>query len=612
MNWLVNELVNDNKQSNESQHNLTDLCGHLNMLYMNVNDQTLHDCCDMDSSDCNYSDYINDYQKHHSLNHKINGGNLVNSHANGKQNGSQSQLPVSIQNSRSPSPFSNSSNRLKTFKITDQELNAIGTATPIKVKVLHDNEVVCTHQTSENSFITICTLTGKLVTLSVHLLPIQQQSSNSDETNTESPNNGENKAYATNGDNETFVESQFSLDQQNNRADIPQMNGHVNHTSNQTTTSTITTAAAATNDFSSTNTTVAASTTTSVNPSANNVMTTSMSNGLDFEKLPKMSVARCSHGVIAYDNKLFIIGGYDRGECLDMCEVYDPITNTIERIESMVNRRGRAAITWFKKENSIYAMGGSDGHEDLNSIECYSLEKRTWTSIKFDFELSCSNLGTISCSNFIYLVGLKGDGGKSLSRSSCLKYDPTENTFIRMGELNHGRSQSALVIVPFKSRSANNSNETIDKLFTTDSSNSFHLYVFGGHDQIRCLSTCEIYDPKEDKWSLITGMHESRRGCGAAYHADTHSIYIVGGTNGSQSLKSVEIYDTVTKRWSMGPDLNIARTNVAIAFIGNILFAVGGFNGKSFLRTIEYLDCTELNIGWSMYNKIDFLKNNSE
>jgi hypothetical protein len=161
MNWLVNELVNE-KQNNESQNNLTDLCGHLNMLYMNVTDQTLHDCCDMDSSDCNYSDYINDYQKHHSLNYKTNSNgtnSLMTSHL--KQNGSQSQLPVSIQNSRSPSPFSNSSNRLKTFKITDQELNAIGTATPIKVKVLHDNEVVCTHQTSENSFITICTLTGK-------------------------------------------------------------------------------------------------------------------------------------------------------------------------------------------------------------------------------------------------------------------------------------------------------------------------------------------------------------------------------------------------------------------------------------------------------------------
>lgn len=77
-----------------------------------------------------------------------------------------------------PSPLTNS--RLKTFTITDQELNNIGTATPMKPKVLHDNEVICTTQTGENSFITICTLDGKLVTLSVHLLMKKQQTCSSE------------------------------------------------------------------------------------------------------------------------------------------------------------------------------------------------------------------------------------------------------------------------------------------------------------------------------------------------------------------------------------------------------------------------------------------------
>ena len=63
-------------------------------------------------------------------------------------------------------------------------------------------------------------------------------------------------------------------------------------------------------------------------------------------------------------------------------------------------------------------------------------------------------------------------------------------------------------------------------------------------------------------------MIEARRGCGAALHELTNSIYIVGGTNGGKSLKSVEIYDIKSKKWNVGPDLNVARTNVAIAFIG--------------------------------------------
>jgi len=582
MNWLFNELTD--KQPDQ---NLGDLCDHLRMLYMNSTDHTLHDFCDMDSSDCNYTDYINDYQKHHNQKHNA---NLTNPQS--KQNGTVTHLPVSIQNSRSPSPFS-TSNRLKTFKITDRELNAIGTATPIKVKVLHDNEVVCTHQTSENSFITICTLTGKLVTLSVHLLPAQVNQNNDEAflSNGESSTangaitNGETRGDAdTNrtlfrlGSIENSVESQFSLDQQSIGSDLNQ--GRLNSKSDNSSTSA-----------------------TSTNANAPNASSTNLVSLDSMEKLPKMSVARCSHGLIAYDNKLYIIGGYDRGECLDTCEVYDPVTNKLNTFGSMVSRRGRAAISWFARDNSIYVMGGSDGHEDLNSLEIYNTEKRAWSMVKFDFDLSCSNLATTACQNYIYLVGLKGDGGKSLSRSSCLKYDPVENQFIRMAELNHGRSQSALVLVPFKSRSNNSSNEAINNMSGEQSRASFYLFVFGGHDQIRCLSSCEVYDAKEDKWTLISSMHESRRGCGAAYNPQTKCIYIVGGTNGSQSLKSVEIYDTVTKKWSMGPDLNIARTNVAIAFLGNVLFAVGGFNGKTFLRTIEYLDVNDTNLSWSMYHK---------
>lgn len=129
-----------------------------------------------------------------------------------------------------------------------------------------------------------------------------------------------------------------------------------------------------------------------------------------------------------------------------------------------------------------------------------------------------------------------------------------------MSELNQGRSQGALVCT-----SVNLSLDT-DNAEKTDL-----LFVFGGHDQIRCLNTCEVYNIEDDKWTMLPSMHEAKRGCGAAAHHETNGIYIVGGTNGTQSLKSVEIYNVLTQKWTRGPELNIARTNVAIAFIGMIL-----------------------------------------
>ena len=239
------------------------------------------------------------------------------------------------------------------------------------------------------------------------------------------------------------------------------------------------------------------------------------------------------------------------------------------------------------------------------------MERNEWKLIKFDYQLACTNLGAIACENFIYLVGLKNE--KNSSRTICLKYEPIANKFIRLANLNNGRSQSALI-------------------WQQSGPTDFYLFVFGGYDQYRCLNTCEFYNIREDKWSLIPSMHEARRGCGAAYHERTQSVYIVGGTNGSQSLRSMEIYDVKARKWRIGPELNMARTNVAIAFVGelyqyiiylwviqhiffsncihylgDILFATGGFDGKSFLKTIEYLNVGAPNEGWSLYFKpVDF------
>lgn len=75
MKWLV-DVVQCRKN-----HNLNDLCDNLNMLYMNGNDHMLHDCCEMETTNVNFNDYIDDYQKKHNadtnenLNKQHNRGN---------------------------------------------------------------------------------------------------------------------------------------------------------------------------------------------------------------------------------------------------------------------------------------------------------------------------------------------------------------------------------------------------------------------------------------------------------------------------------------------------------------------------------------------------------
>ena len=147
------------------------------------------------------------------------------------------------------------------------------------------------------------------------------------------------------------------------------------------------------------------------------------------------------------------------------------------------------------------------------------------------------------------------------------------------------------------------------------------LVAVGGGDSWQCLNTVEVYDPSENKWSYLTPMATARRGAGVAVfkgqlylyrrsnclgfssvlrlyesffpsndrHLFTDKLYVVGGSDGTASLATVEIYDPVTQMWSFGPVMSIPRANVGVAVVGKRLFAVGGFSGKAFLESVEYL-----------------------
>ena len=90
-----------------------------------------------------------------------------------------------------------------------------------------------------------------------------------------------------------------------------------------------------------------------------------------------------------------------------------------------------------------------------------------------------------------------------------------------------------------------------------------------------CLKFCHLVESKESRWKLI---------------CFTGKIFIVGGNDGTSALNSTEVYDPDNHSWSLGPSLNSLRANCGVAALDGCLFAVGGFNGKKFLNTMEYLD----------------------
>jgi hypothetical protein len=168
--------------------------------------------------------------------------------------------------------------------------------------------------------------------------------------------------------------------------------------------------------------------------------------------------------------------------------------------------------------------------------------------------------------NYVYLIGgMEGD----ICKNDCYRYNPQDNTWSTLASMNMERSQAGIVYFNDK------------------------IYVFGGSTLNRCLSSCEVLTLSTNEWKIGATMRESRRGCGAVlYHK---KIFIIGGSNGIASLTSIEIFDPITNAWlihlnGIRNELNIPRVGVGVTVCCDRIYVIGGFDGRTFLKSIEVYD----------------------
>ncbi|XP_070434995.1 kelch-like protein 1 isoform X2 [Equus przewalskii] len=120
------------------------------------------------------------------------------------------------------------------------------------------------------------------------------------------------------------------------------------------------------------------------------------------------------------------------------------------------------------------------------------------------------------------------------------------------------------------------------------------LYSVGGRDGSSCLSSMEYYDPHTNKWNMCAPMCKRRGGVGVA--TCDGFLYAVGGHDApasnhcSRLLDYVERYDPKTDTWTMVAPLSMPRDAVGVCLLGDRLYAVGGYDGQTYLNTMESYD----------------------
>ncbi|RXM98002.1 Kelch-like protein 1 [Acipenser ruthenus] len=261
---------------------------------------------------------------------------------------------------------------------------------------------------------------------------------------------------------------------------------------------------------------------------------------------------------------LYAVGGMDNNKGASTIETYDLRTNSWTQAGMMNGRRLQFGVAVI--EENLYVIGGRDGLKTLNTVECYNLKSKNWTIVS-PMSTHRHGLGVTLLEGPIYAVG-GHDGWSYLN--TVERWDPQSQQWTFVASMSTARSTAGVAALNGK------------------------LCAVGGRDGSSCLSSMECYDPHTNKWSMCSPMSKRRGGVGVA--ACDGFLYAVGGHDApasshcSRLSDCVERYDPKTDTWTIVAPLNLPRDAVGVCLLGDKLYAVGGYDGQTYLNTMESYD----------------------
>ena len=129
-----------------------------------------------------------------------------------------------------------------------------------------------------------------------------------------------------------------------------------------------------------------------------------------WEKGAPLPMALSAYALVAFEGKLYLFGGWDGGQYLDIVFEYEPEEDIWRQKTSMPTARGYAGAAVV--ENNIYVIGGYDGNEALSVNEVYMPDRdddgidNPWDQAE-PMPGTRSGMGVASVANIVLVI----DGG---------------------------------------------------------------------------------------------------------------------------------------------------------------------------------------------------------
>jgi N-acetylneuraminic acid mutarotase len=286
-----------------------------------------------------------------------------------------------------------------------------------------------------------------------------------------------------------------------------------------------------------------------------------------------MTIARGEFGVAVVNGKIYAIGGLNGNNLpVSVVEEYDPQTNGWTSMMPMPTPRSGFAIAVYL--NKIYVIGGTVGNGYVGNNEVFDPISNSWET-KASMPTPRADLSANIVNDKIYLIG-----GKKYSNISPFSsgttinevYDPANDSWSTKTPLPTAVQGYASAVVDGK------------------------IYIIGGSLDSSVLPNShitganQVYDPQTGNWSLAANLlNADNFGAAGATEGNMAPtrIYCVGGYSGGEFSGQLQEYNLENNSWSLAESMPTPRAYLSVAVVNDVLYAIGGFDGKNWLGVNE-------------------------
>ncbi len=309
----------------------------------------------------------------------------------------------------------------------------------------------------------------------------------------------------------------------------------------------------------------------------------------EWRVISQLPTQRTGFSTAVVDGKIYLIGGtlfeHEQGVRradlpgiwrgpfgMSLVEVYDPETNTWQRLADMPTARAEPITAVVA--GKIYVLAGYVGKDNrgvnlkfLKTVEMYDPQTDTWVR-KQDMPTPRIEFGTGVVAGKIYAIGGrvhprdKPGGGWRLDLVEV--YDPATDTWTKRAKMPTRRSNVKAAVVQ-------------DVIYAIGGAGWPQVGNRGGP----FLGTIEVYEPRINRWTKKPDMPNLRRVSSMVVIAD--KIYLIGGdavqAGGAvvgEWITSIEVYDPIIERWHLIPTAPTICWPFSVAAVNGKIYVFGG------------------------------------